>query len=478
MQDIENFPLSLEECKLILDNIDGLVATDENGKIIYISQDMRGRISSITGEELPEDVYGSDIKRIHPASKIIDMIESGTKAVDRKLEIYLALGFVNVARLKKMYGRDGHMGYVDIDLFGNAAELQEFFDKLKRLSRGNMMDFTESIDLITTEDKRIKDVKYTVADILGKSKKIEKLKESIYSIADFDSTILIEAETGCGKELVTHSIHNLSRRRKGPLVEINCAAIPESLFESELFGYEEGTFTGAQRGGKAGKLELAEKGTLFLDEIDQLPYHIQPKLLRVLQEHEFSRIGGKVRKMDVRIIAASNKNLAALVREGRFREDLYYRLNVIKFTIPPLRERKDDIILLMDSFIEEMNQKLDKEVKGVTPEVMKVLYSYKWPGNIRELKNLIERAMYMCKGKRIELKDLGDFISEMLHPNFDEKVLDDNNPLEKAKELAEAKVIEEALKLCDGNKRKAAELLKISRATLYNKLEKLKKMSK
>lgn len=475
----KNFPLTLEQCKIILDNIDGLIATDKDGKILYLSKDMRERIASINGEILPESVYGADLREIHPSSKLIPLINTARNTEERELAVYLTLGFINIARLQTMQN-DNHtvVGYMDVDIFRNASELQELFDKLKNLSSGGLLDFENSIDLITTQDKRIKNIKYSIADIRGTSHEIAQLKKNIYTISEFESTVLIEAETGCGKELIAHSIHNLSKRRKNPLIEINCAAIPESLFESELFGYENGAFTGAQRGGKAGKLELAEKGTLFLDEIDQLPYHIQPKLLRVLQEQEFARIGGKTQPMDVRIIAASNKNLATLVKKGKFREDLYYRLNIFRLTVPPLRDRIEDIPVLTEHFITQMNHKLSKAIQGASPEVMKTFYHYAWPGNVRELKNVIERAMYLCNSDQITLQDLGDFITEAIQPQSDSSVFEYNNPLEKAKALVEAKVIQEALDICSGNKRKAAELLKISRATLYNKLEKLEKMSK
>ena len=220
-------------------------------------------------------------------------------------------------------------------------------------------------------------------------------------------------------------------------------------------------------------MELAEKGTLFLDEVDQIPYHIQPKLLRVLQEREFSRIGGKEQSMNVRIIAASNKNLKNLVKEGKFREDLYYRLNVIKLAIPTLKERKEDIPLLVKYFINQMNGQLGKDVKDISPQVKKLFYEYSWPGNVRELRNLIERAMNLCRGKYIEMEDLGDFAYDISVPDLNDIVLSDENPLEKAKELVEKKMIEKALYLCGGNKRKTAQLLKISRSTLYTKLEKM-----
>ncbi|MCQ4637485.1 sigma 54-interacting transcriptional regulator [Anaerovorax odorimutans] len=468
----QDFQLTPEECKRILDHIGGLVVIDQEGKIRYLSEDMRERISSISGERLPEQVVGKDIREIHPTSKLIDLLESGS---NDDLAVYLTMGFINIARVRPLY-EDGKLaGAMDFDLFGNAEDLKKLFDKLVKLTEEGILDFSDSIDLITTKDKRLKNIKYSISDILGESPGILDLKKQLFRMSDSESMVLIEAETGCGKELVAHSIHNLSKRRKNPLIEINCAAIPENLFESELFGYEEGSFTGAQHGGKAGKLELAEKGTLFLDEIDKLPYHIQPKLLRVLQEREFARIGGKVKPMDVRIIAASNKNLAALVREDKFREDLYYRLNVIRLTIPPLRERKEDIGLFVEQGIREMNDRLNKNVEGVSPQVMKVFNEYGWPGNVRELKNLIERAMNLCGGKRIELSDLGDFLSEALYPELDGDFLSESNPLQRARDLAEQKVILKALDLCGGNKQKTAELLKISRATLYNKLDGISK---
>ncbi|MFQ7473199.1 MAG: sigma-54 interaction domain-containing protein, partial [Anaerovoracaceae bacterium] len=307
-------------------------------------------------------------------------------------------------------------------------------------------------------------------DIIGKSKAVINLKNTIMRVSESDSTVLIEAETGCGKELVAHSLHNTSRRMNSPFIEMNCAAIPETLFESEIFGYEGGAFTGAQKGGKAGKLEMAERGTLFLDEVDQLPYHMQSKLLRVLQEKEFSRIGGKTKSMDVRIIAASNKELDTLVKQGKFREDLYYRLNVVRISIPPLRERKEDIPLLTDKFIKDMNFKLGKNVESISSEVMKYFYQYRWPGNVRELMNLIERAMNLCLKSEITMEDLGDFFTYNKNIDLNDSILYEDHPLEKARKLAEQDIIFKAIRACGGNKQKAAEFLKISRATLYNKI--------
>lgn len=473
MSQKNDFQLTLEECQLILENIVGLIVVDRDGKIKYMTDEMKKRVSAINGEEIADDIVGRDIREIHPSSKMIDLLEGRE---EDEIGIYTTMGITNVSRMRALHNDDDVVGAIDFDMFYNAKDLQGFLIRLGKMIKEGSIDVSDSLDLLTTNDKRLKQMKYSIADIQGDSPAIQDLKKRLFHMADSDSTVLIEAETGCGKELVAHAVHNLSKRRKNPLVEINCAAIPESLFESELFGYEDGTFTGARRGGKEGKLELAEKGTLFLDEVDQLPYHMQPKLLRVLQEKEFARIGGKMRKMDVRVIAASNKNLAALVREGKFREDLYYRLNIIRLSIPPLRERKEDISIFVQREIEEMNGKLNKNVAGCSPQVTRLFQNYNWPGNVRELKNIVERAMNMCRGSRIELNDLGDFLGEAMTAEEDDFILDEKDPLEKARNLAEYKVITKVLALCDGNKNKAAEILNISRTTLYNKLERFKKL--
>ncbi|MCQ4637884.1 sigma 54-interacting transcriptional regulator [Anaerovorax odorimutans] len=473
MDNNNEFQLTLKECERILAHLSGLVIVDDEGVIRYMSEDLRKTFANIDGEDISRQVIGRNIREIYPASKLIDFLEAENTD---EIAIYLGRSSINIARMKALYEGKERVGAIDFDLFSTAEEVDHFFNKLENLTEEGMLDFSDRVNLITSgSTQKLKHMKYSISDIIGTSPSIIELKRNLVRMSESDSTVLIEAETGCGKELVAHSIHNLSTRMKYPLVEINCAAIPETLFESELFGYEEGSFTGARQGGKAGKLELAEKGTLFLDEVDQLPIHIQPKLLRVLQEKEFSRIGGKTKKMDVRIVAASNKNLAALVREGKFREDLYYRLNIMRLTIPPLRERKEDIPLFVEKSIREMNSVLDKKVEGVSPQVMKFFYHYNWPGNVRELKNLIERAMNLCVGKQIEADDLGDFISESLYVDFKDTLLSETNPLEAARELAEREVITKALNLCGGNKQKTAELLKISRATLYNKLAYMKK---
>ena len=469
--DDKKFQLTLDECRLILENIIGLVVVDMDGTIKFMTEDLQERVTAISGESSFDSVIGKNIRDVHPSSKVIDMLENGT---DNDIGIYTTMGIINVSRMKTIHKGKKSIGVIDFDVFYNTQDLKNALDKLSGFVKENNMDLSDSLDLFNVKDNRLRKMKYTISDILGESSAIDDLKKRLFHMADSDSTVLIEAETGCGKELVAHAIHNSSRRMNGPLIEINCAAIPDTLFESELFGYEDGAFTGAKKGGKAGVLEMAENGTLFLDEIDQLPYHIQPKLLRVLQEKEFSRIGGRSRKMNVRIIAASNKNLEELVRAGNFREDLYYRLNVIRISIPPLRERQEDIPALIDKFIGDMNEKLDKKVKSVSNDVMKIFYNYHWPGNVRELMNVIERAMNMCTGNYIDTEDLGDFISRQLKMNVREDVFKDDAPLERAREICEREVILKALESCGGNRIKAANMLKISRATLYNKLRTIK----
>jgi formate hydrogenlyase transcriptional activator len=236
-------------------------------------------------------------------------------------------------------------------------------------------------------------------NLVGESPGLQRVLKAIQVVAPTDSTVLIEGETGTGKDLVAHAIHDLSRRSQRSLVEVNCAAIPATLLESELFGHEKGSFTGAF-GQKIGRFELAHQGTLFLDEIGELPLELQPKLLRALQEQQFERLGGnRTIKVDVRIVAATNRNLRQMVAEGKFRSDLYYRLNVFPVPVPPLRERPEDIPLLTRFFIQRYAGKLDRTIKENPSTTLETLSRYDWPGNIRELQNIIERAVILCRGE-------------------------------------------------------------------------------
>jgi two-component system, NtrC family, response regulator AtoC len=242
--------------------------------------------------------------------------------------------------------------------------------------------------------------------LVGESPAIRQVYAVIEKVADTPSTVLLTGESGTGKELIARALHEYSSRHTGPFIKINCAAIPKTLMESELFGYEKGAFTGAV-GSKPGRFELAHGGTLFLDEIGEIPVEMQVKLLRVLQESEFERVGGiKTLKVDVRLVAATNRDLHAEVAAQSFREDLYYRLNVVPIHLPPLRERRQDIALLVDHFIGKFNERLKKQTKSIDPEAIERLVSYNWPGNIRELENVIERTMLFCEGPAIRVVDL------------------------------------------------------------------------
>ncbi|MCR5253747.1 MAG: sigma-54 dependent transcriptional regulator, partial [Treponema sp.] len=274
----------------------------------------------------------------------------------------------------------------------------------------------------------------------------------------------ITGESGVGKELVAHAIHNQSPRKDKPFISVHCAALSETLLESELFGHEKGAYTGADSMSK-GRFELADGGTLFLDEIGEINQATQVKLLRALQEKKFERVGGtETISVDVRVVAATNRNLEEEVKNGKFREDLYYRLNVVRIEMPSLRERKDDIPLLMHSFLREFNIENEKNIKGFDNRAKAAMLKYSWPGNIRELKNCVESAVVMCTGDEIKIDDLPSSVRE----KSDEKVI--TIPIGMPMEEAELIIIKENLAFNDGNKSKTADILGIGRKTLHRKL--------
>ncbi|WP_053361687.1 sigma-54-dependent Fis family transcriptional regulator [Bacillus sp. FJAT-27251] len=314
--------------------------------------------------------------------------------------------------------------------------------------------------------EKTESARYTWEHIFTIDPQMEKLKKSAAKAARGRSTILIRGESGTGKELFAHAIHNSSARRNGKFVVVNCAAIPEDLLESEFFGYEEGSFTGARKRGKIGKFDLANGGTLFLDEIGDMSLTLQAKLLRVLQEREFYRVGGTSKiKVDVRIIAATNQNLEEMVRQGQFREDLYYRLNVISLNIPPLRARVPDTGFLLGVLIKELNMLLGTSITGIENEAHGTLLGYSWPGNVRELRNVMERAMTFAEHGKIQLEDLPDYLLG------DITSAPGNGSISTVEE-AEHEAIQRALSQTQGNKAKAARILGISRSGLYEKLKK------
>ncbi|MEW6114306.1 MAG: sigma-54 dependent transcriptional regulator [Thermodesulfobacteriota bacterium] len=310
-------------------------------------------------------------------------------------------------------------------------------------------------------------------NIIGKSKAMERVFAVMKRVADAPTTVLISGDSGTGKELIARGIHKASPRVNAPFVSINCAAVPETLLESELFGYEKGAFTGAVQT-RQGKFEFAHGGSLFLDEVGEMSLALQAKLLRVLQEQEFQRVGGtRDIKVNVRIIAATNKDLKEEVSGGRFREDLFFRLNVVHIRVPSLRERREDIPYLVAHFVEKFGEKLGRPLLAVEPEVMSSFYKYSWPGNIRELENVIERALVLSRGPSITLEDIPAEIRES--PEMEEGIntlISWEKGLSETLDAIEERMIRQALKKADNVQAQAAKMLAISRSNLQYKMRK------
>ena len=301
--------------------------------------------------------------------------------------------------------------------------------------------------------------------MIGKSSQMQKVFDTIKRVADSKASVLITGESGVGKELISNAIHNLSSRKDKPMIRVHCAALTETLLESELFGHEKGAFSGAVAR-KRGRFELANGGTIFLDEIGEINQNVQIKLLRVLQDKKFERVGGEETiEVDVRVVAATNKNLLEEIKKGNFREDLYYRLNVVNIEVPPLRERKEDIPLLVAEFIKTFAKENSKQIEGLDNKTRSILYNYDWPGNIRQLKNCIESAVVMCQGNVITVDDLPPGI---VSTNENESI---KIPIGIPMEEAEKIIITENLAYFKGNKSKTADVLQIGRKTLHRKLE-------
>ncbi|WNS75141.1 sigma 54-interacting transcriptional regulator [Bacillus sp. DTU_2020_1000418_1_SI_GHA_SEK_038] len=336
----------------------------------------------------------------------------------------------------------------------------------------NIVKLNEKLTLTTTQLQKIKQQYHLheqigpLSEIKGHSDALQRAKGLALKVAKTDATVLIQGESGVGKELFAQGIHEASLRKNQPFIPINCGAIPDALFESEFFGYEKGSFTGAYKDGKAGKVEMADGGTLFLDEIGMLPLDMQVKLLRVLQEREVYRIGGNASiKVNIRIVAATNSDLEDMVKKGTFREDLYYRLNVVTLKVPPLRERIDDISVLVNHFAGEFAVKYQKELPTLTNSALEVFTNYQWPGNIRELRNVVERMIIFIDKSAITAEDVLNIFPIIQHENMNKE------GLAQEKASLEKDRIKEVLIETYGNKSAAAKKLGISRVSLYSKIK-------
>ncbi len=402
------------------------------------------------------DLVVTDLKL--PKRDGLQVLKAAREA-DPETQVIVMTAFGTVATAVQAM-KDGAYDYIEKDA--------DFADRLVVLVERAM-----ERRRLSSENRLLRESAAGMPTIVGASRAMKEVLALVEKVAPSAATVLLLGESGTGKELFARSIHGLSPRRERPLVAINCAAIPDTLLENELFGHERGAFTGAS-GLKQGKFELADGGTLFLDEIGELSPAVQAKLLRVLQEHTFERVGGtRAIEVDVRIIAATNVELGRAVREKRFREDLYFRLNVFPVTVPPLRDRPEDIPALVQHFIEKFAREMRKKVTGATPEALRILQAYGWPGNVREVENAVERAVILATGNLVQPADLALGLGRAAR--------EDPEPLPltgslhevslRASQRAERELIGKVLRECAGNKTRAAEALQVSYKTLLTKIK-------
>lgn len=449
----------------IFNNIDGFFIIDKEEKIVFMADNLLEQMSYKTLDE----VVGKNIRDVIPTNKAYKILQTGEKQIG---QMYFVEGFTIVSNGYPIYKEDELIGAFEYDAFSNIGFVEDF------LERVDSVGDTKKFNIKRTSGQHTK-AKYSIDDIKGSSLVIRELKDDIRVAAKSGSTVLITGETGTGKELVAHSIHKLSHRSLFHFVSLNCAAIPNELFESELFGYEEGSFTGAKKGGKFGKVEIANNGSLFLDEIDNLTLSMQAKILRFLQEKEIYHVGGDFAiPVNTRVIAATNRDPLEMVESGDMRKDLYYRLNVIEIKVPPLRDRLEDIPEIAESMVKQLSSVPErglKVIEEVDPVVYEMLMTHNWPGNIRELSNVIERAVNRCYEKRLKPEHFVDFrrhIAGEKQPTS--VVLQTGKTLHEIKQEAENHAIRAALSRSEGNITKAAQQLGVSRQMLHRKLKELR----
>ncbi|WP_064199681.1 sigma-54 interaction domain-containing protein [Brevibacillus brevis] len=412
---------------------DGIIAVDRDSIIIGVNKNAM----EILG--LPSNIVGQKITRYIPNSDMLRILATGKKEIGDIATILNRQIIIN--RLPIV---------VEGEIVGAVSTFKEITDIQKMEMRIRKQSMESGLE-----------AKFRLEDIIGESAAIREAKEWAETFARTDATVLIQGETGTGKELFAQGIHLSSQRATGPFIPVNCAALPGNLLESELFGYEEGAFTGARKGGKPGLFELAHGGTLFLDEIGEMSIPIQALLLRILQEKKVRRISGeRIVPVDVRIIAATNRDLERLVEEKQFRSDLYFRLNVLTLELPALRERIEDIPLLVTSIMEEIKERENKRHLKVEEAVFHVLKQYDWPGNVRELRNVVERMVLLCKDDALGKGDTAFFAKKLYQRQS-----------YRDQEEGEAEAIRKVLAETKGNKGEAAKILGMDRSTLWRKMK-------
>ncbi len=448
----------IRELNCLLENIfnsthEGYIVVNNDGQVIMLNRPM----AELLGVTI-ETALGRHIREITPDNRLHQILWTGKLQYG---EVVRIRGKETVVMRSPLYNQGKMIGAVSKVLFQEVGQLLVLAERISSQRR--------NFSCPTILPHGSQAARYTVDNLIGASMNMLRLKETIRRVAQSPSTVLIRGESGTGKELVAHALHAASPRHRGPFIKVNCAAVPENLLESELFGYQEGAFTGAKKGGQIGKFEQANGGTIFLDEIGDMPLAMQAKILRVLQEKEVERLGdSRPRPVDVRIVAATNRDLEELIRQGHFREDLYYRLNVVSLYIPPLRERTEDLSLLVNHFIKKFNQEFGLLVRDLSPEVWEMLGAYDWPGNVRELENVMERAFNLVEGDIIEIKHMPHYLQKL---SQGKKRALSNHTLTALLREVEKEALLEALATAGGNKMRAAKALGISRAWLYKKMK-------
>jgi transcriptional regulator with PAS, ATPase and Fis domain len=451
---IQALNAQLEEYKLILDSIhNGVMVTDADGYVTHFNKPY-GQFLGLD----PAAQIGKHCTEVIENTRMHIVAKTGKPEINQS---HLIRGQNMVVQRIPIW-RDGQVSAV----FG-----QVMFKDIKDVTRlANKLSLLESkVKIYEEELINLRSTHYTFDSISGKSPAIKMLKKEALNAAANQFPVLITGDSGTGKELFAQAIHHASPRKLYPFVRINCSAIPRDLLESELFGYEKGAFTGARTEGKPGKFEIANHGTVFLDEIGDLPLEMQPKLLRVVEEKEFERVGGtRIIRSDFRVIAATNQNLAEMLSDGRFRKDLFYRLNVIPLNIPALRERRDDIIPLARHFMQQTAREAALSEIKLGPEAKKSLQRHDWPGNVRELSNVLERTLASIEGNRIQLSDLPFYLQRLPKKSSQQN----QTSIKAVQARTEKEVILYALRETNHNKARAAKILGIHRTHLYKKMKK------
>lgn len=458
-------PSTMDEIKNSIDMLDEILSYAYEG---YVLVDADGKIVKMNYEKLmgikEEEVIGLPVEDIIENTRMHIIVKTGKKEIR---DVQRIQGYDMITNRIPII-KDGEVkGAFGTVLFKDISEVKELAHQL--------LDLQSKINKYKVEIERIEGAKYSFESIITNNSKMNYLKKVARMASYTNSTVLITGESGTGKELFAHAIHKSSYRKNGGFIAINCSAIPRELLESELFGYDRGAFTGAKKEGRKGKFEQASGGTIFLDEIGSMPLDMQAKILRVLEAKEFERIGSnKTISLDARVIAATNENIEEQIKSGKFREDLYYRLNVVPIEIPPLRDRIEDIELISDKILEDLLFEMQLGSKTIHDKTISILQTHTWPGNVRELRNVIERAINLSPGEAIMPEHLPKSI--IAKASKEDIKCEKKIPLLKDALIdREREIIEEALNISGGNKTLAADKLGIHRTALYKKINKYKK---